>query len=268
MLRNIATRLERRAIGGYIAALGRGLVLIVITGMRAEARIASAPGVRVFACGGNVGLRAAAIRHAVTSGAPAIVSFGIAGGLRPHMRPGHWIVATGVCAGDRRIGADSAWTQRLAERLPGAEVGDLVSVPEPVRRPHQKQHLHASTGACGVDMESFQAAALAEELGVPFAAVRVVADPLERELPPAVHSGLQTDGSVAMTSVFESLAREPGQIFSLARVSFDAYVAFRALLKGRDKLGPRFASLACPTVVAGARAPSTDAPVAGAAQPA
>src|SRR5579863_4268633 len=172
--------------------------------MRAEAKIASAPGVRVFACGGNVGLRAAAIRHAVFSGAPAIVSFGIAGGLLAHMRPGHWIVATAVCAGERRIDADAAWTARLAERLPLAEVGVIVSVPAPVRRPHQKRHLQARTGACAVDMESFQAAALAQELGVPFAAVRVVADPLERELPPAVHTGLQTDGSLALSSVVDS----------------------------------------------------------------
>jgi adenosylhomocysteine nucleosidase len=241
--------------------------LIVITGMRAEARIASAPGVRVFACGGNVGLRAAAIRHAVSSGAPAIVSFGIAGGLLAHMAPGHWIVATGVCANGQRIEADSGWAARLAERLPGAELGDIVSVPEPVRRTHQKRHLQASTGACGVDMESFQAAALAREMGVPFAAVRVVADPVERELPPAVHSGLQADGSVAMTAVLDSLAREPGQMLSLARVTVDAFVAFRALLAGRDKLGPLFASLACPTVVAGrVRAEAEKAPPAGAPQ--
>ena len=241
--------------------------MIVITGMRAEARIASAPGVRVFACGGNVGLRAAAIRHAVSSGAPAIISFGIAGGLLPHMAPGHWIVATGVSAGGQRIEADPAWTARLAERLPEAEVGDIVSVPAPVRRTRQKRHLQASTGACGVDMESFQAAALAQELGVPFAAVRVVADPVERELPPAVHSGLQTDGSVAMTAVLGSLAREPGQMLSLARVTVDAFVAFRALLSGRDKLGPRFASLSCPTVVAGrARAEAATPAPAGAPQ--
>jgi hopanoid-associated phosphorylase len=237
--------------------------------MRAEARIASAPGVSVFACGGNVGLRAPAIRHAVSAGAPAIVSFGIAGGLLPDMRPGDWIVATGVSAGGLRIDADEAWRKRLAERLPGAAVGDIVSVPSPIRRPHQKRHLQASTGACGVDMESFQAAALAHELGVPFAAVRVVADPLERELPPAVHSGLQPDGSVAMAEVLDSLAREPGQMLSLARVTLDAYVAFRALLNGREKLGPRFASLVCPTVVAGsARSTAPVRAPAGAAQPA
>ena len=110
---------------------------------------------------------------------------------------------------------------------------------------------------------------LGVELGVPFAAVRVVADPLERELPPAVHSGLQPDGSVALSAVLDSLAREPGQMLSLARVTLDAYVAFRALLSGREKLGPRFASLVCPTVVAGPAWRTTDALApARAAQPA
>jgi adenosylhomocysteine nucleosidase len=240
--------------------------LIVITGMRAEAKIASAPGVRVFACGGNVGLRATAIRHAVFAGAPAIISFGIAGGLLPHMRPGNWIVATGVSAGEQRIETDRDWSARLAERLPQAEVGDIVSVPYPVRRPHQKRHMQATTGACAVDMESFQAGALARELGVPFAAVRVVADPLDRELPPAIHSGLQTDGSVALAAIVDSLTLEPSQIFSLARVTLDAFVAFRALLSGREKLGPRFASLDCPTVVRGP-APAVSEPSRVAALP-
>ena len=235
--------------------------------MRAEAKIASAPGVSVFACGGNVGLRAAAIRHAVSAGAPAIISFGIAGGLTPHLRPGDWIVATGVSAGDRRLEADPEWTARLTERLPLAHVGDIVSVPEPVRLPHQKHNLHLRAGADAVDMESFQAAALARELGVPFAAVRVVADPLERALPPAAHSGLRADGTVAIGAVMESLLREPQQIYALSKVTLDAYIAFRALLKGRDKLGPRFASLACPTVVLGAARAQTGAPEpTGAAQ--
>jgi hypothetical protein len=58
-------------------------------------------------------------------------------------------------------------------------------------------------------------------------------------------------------------------MFSLARVTLDAFVAFRALLSGREQLGPRFASLSCPTVVAG-RALAKDRAEAeiGAAQPA
>jgi len=222
--------------------------LIVITGMRAEAKIASAPGVRVFACGGNVDLRAHAIRNAVFAGAPAIISFGIAGGLCSDLKPGDWVVATGVASEDRRIETDVEWSSRLMSRLPAAELGDIVSVASPVRTPEDKRRLHRHAGAVAVDMESFDAAALAAELGVPFAAVRVIADPVGRELPPAIHVGLRPDGTAAIGPVMRSLLRQPSQIPSLARVSADAFVAIRALLNGRDRLGPLFASLMCPTV--------------------
>jgi hypothetical protein len=165
------------------------------------------------------------------------------------MQPGDWIVATAVCSETQRIETDAEWTSRLMERTPNAELGDIVSVSSPVRRPAQKRYLHSNTGAMAVDMESYQAAVLAQELGVPFAAVRVIADPVERELPPAAHLGLQPDGTVAIGEVIGSLLRQPQQIPRLARVTVDAFIAFRALLKGRDKLGPRFASLNCPTVL-------------------
>jgi hypothetical protein len=99
-------------------------------------------------------------------------------------------------------------------------------------------------------MESFQAAALAEELGVPFAAVRVIADPMHREMPPAVQLGLRPDGTVAIAAVLHSLLRKPSQLPSLFRVSSDAMIAFRALLRGRRELGPHFASVLRPMVLA------------------
>jgi hypothetical protein len=74
---------------------------------------------------------------------------------------------------------------------------------------------------------------------------------------------------VALGTVIDSLAREPGQLLSLGRVAYDAYLAFRALSRGRDSLGPRFASLVCPTVVAGgARLGSASGARVGVVQPA
>ncbi len=194
-------------------------------------------------------LRANAIKTAVFAGASAIVSFGIAGGLSSHLTAGDWVIATGVMSGDRRIETDIEWSGRLVERLSGAELGDIVSVASPVVHPIHKRRLHTTTGASAVDMESFQAAVLADELGLPFAAVRVIADPVHRELPPAAQLGLQPDGAVAIGAVVQSLLRKPSQIPSLVRVTSDALIAFRALLRGRSKLGPQFASLLCPTVV-------------------
>ncbi len=216
--------------------------------MKAEAKIAWAPGVKVFACGGDVESRVQAIRRAAAAGAPAIVSFGIAGGLGSHLKPGDWVVAAGVISGGQRIATDFEWSKRLAGRLIGAELSDIASVGNPVLRPLDKRRLRDGTGAAVVDMESYQAALLAKEFGVPFAAVRVVADPADRELPPAARLGLQPDGTVSINAVIRSLLGYPSQIPSLARVTGDAWIAFRALLRGRNRLGPHFGSAMCPTV--------------------
>jgi hopanoid-associated phosphorylase len=221
--------------------------LIVVTGLKAEARIVAASGVHVFACGGNVGLQAHAIKEAVFSGAAAIVSFGIAGGLHSHLTAGDWVVATGVVSGERTIETDIAWSSRLAQRLPGAALGAIATVANPVLHPRNKRRLHLDTGAIAVDMESFQAAALAEELGVPFSAVRVIADPMHREIPPSARLGLRPDGTIAIAAVLYSLLRKPSQIPSLIRVSSDAMIAFRALFRGRRALGSHFASVSQPT---------------------
>jgi hopanoid-associated phosphorylase len=224
--------------------------MIVVTGLKAEAKIAAASGVNVFACGGNVGLHAQAIKQAALSGAAAIVSFGIAGGLHPRLTAGDWVIATGVTSGDRSIETDVEWMSRLARRLPGAELGSIASVSDAVFDPGHKSRLHRDTGAMAVDMESFQAAELAEELSVPFAAVRVVADPTHREIPPAARLGLNLDGTVAFGAVLRSLLGKPSQLPSLVRISYDAVIAFRALIRGREALGAHYAFH--PTVLANA----------------
>jgi adenosylhomocysteine nucleosidase len=222
--------------------------LIVVTGLEAEAKIAATSGVTVFACGGRVELQAHAIRQAVLSGAAGIVSFGIAGGLAPRLAAGDWVVATAVASGDRSIKTDIEWSERLVQRIPGAELGGIASVADPVLEPTHKRRLRVRTGAMAVDMESFHAAALAEELGVPFAAARVIADPVHREVPPAAHLGLRSDGTVALAPILWSLLRKPTQLPALLRVTKDAAIAFQALLQGRPELGPHFASASCPTV--------------------
>jgi hopanoid-associated phosphorylase len=179
-----------------------------------------------------------------------MVSFGIAGALNSHLAAGDWVVATAVTSGDRSIETDFEWSRRLVQRLPGAELGDIATVAEPVLKPMNKRRLHLDTGAIAVDMESFQAAALAEKLGVPFAAVRVIADPMRREIPPAARLGLQPDGTVAIAAVLRSLLRKPSQLPLLFRVSSDAVIAFRALFRGRQQLGPRFALASRPKELA------------------
>jgi len=66
-------------------------------------------------CNQGSGLRAA-LRAAIERGASGIISFGIAGGLAPHLAAGDWVVASGVASGEDVIATDRAWTQRLLDQ--------------------------------------------------------------------------------------------------------------------------------------------------------
>ena len=51
---------------------------------------------------GNIPNLRAALDDAIGRGCSGIISFGIAGGLAPDLKPGAWVVASGVVAAHRR----------------------------------------------------------------------------------------------------------------------------------------------------------------------
>lgn len=213
--------------------------VIAVTGLALEARIASGPGVRAVAGGVDAQRLVAAVEDAVARGASGIISFGIAGALVRGLVPGAWIVGRGVItpAGYRRC--DDGWTRALAARLPGARVDDLAASDAPLTDPAGKRALHAATSAAAVDTESAIAAEAAAVHGLPFAAFRVIADPVDCSLPPAACVPLRAGGAVDVTAVARSLARAPSQLPLLVRTAIDARAAFAALLRGRRLLGMR-----------------------------
>ena len=82
---------------------------VIVVGLRAEALLARRLGVPVVIGGGTAaGAEAAARRAVVAAGATALVSFGLAGGLDPGLRPGALVVPTAVLCGDRSFAADPA----------------------------------------------------------------------------------------------------------------------------------------------------------------
>lgn len=214
--------------------------MIVITGLAAEARIAAGPGIRTLAGGGQAKRLEADLEEAVAQGGRSILSFGIAGGLAPRLRPGSWLIARAVIHGSSRIATDPEWSARLAELLPGAEIVDVIGVDAPLGNSAQKRATHEATGAGIADMESHIAARVAQAHQLPFAVCRVVADPAERSLPPAALVGMRIDGSIDTAAVLYSLIRKPRQLPALVRLARDTQTAFRALFSGREVLGPRF----------------------------
>ncbi len=213
--------------------------MIAVTGLKAEAKLAAGPEVHALSGGGD-GVRLARELEAAAANADAIISFGVAGGLAPGLAPGTILVARRVMVENGEpIAADPAWSQALSAAL-GAAIVDLAGVDAPVADCAGKRALHLRTGAHAVDMESHIAARAAADRGIPFAALRVVADPAERQLPHAALVAMRPDGAIAFGALIRSLARDPGQIPALMRTARDARAAFSALLRGRQMLAAGF----------------------------
>jgi adenosylhomocysteine nucleosidase len=215
-------------------------MILAATGLQRERRIVAGPDVEAVAGGGDHA-RLEAVLDRLATGANGIISIGIAGALAPGLRSGSWIVADAVFDDGEPVPTDPAWTGRLAARLPGAARGLLLGANAMVAEATQKAALHRTTGAVAVDMESHIVARVARRHRLPFAAVRVISDAAHRTLPLAARVGMKSDGRMDLPAVLRSLLANPGQLLDLIRTGLEAERAFRALLRGYRRLGPRLA---------------------------
>jgi adenosylhomocysteine nucleosidase len=211
--------------------------MIVVVGMAFEARIAAGLGVPII-CGGDGKHLAADLTHAMAAGCGGLISFGVAGGLAPGLKPGSCVIGSSVLDGDVTRPTDTRWSQRLMRMIPGSVLGAIAGVGEPLAFASEKQELHEKTGALIVDMESHVVARAAAQHGVPVAAIRVVVDPVTRTIPRSALAGTRPDGTIDPVAVVRSLIRYPRDLVGLIRMSFDARAARATLVRGSGLLGP------------------------------
>lgn len=203
------------------------MTLIIACGLKREARIFNRPGRDlVVVIGGGV---AATLDRDLDNKAalfPGIIlSCGIAGALAPSLRPGDVVIDGNVLL-----------VERLGQALPHAHRGGIVGSDAIAASAAEKRILHERTGAIAVDMESHVAARVAVRKGVPFAALRVISDCADDDLPPAALVGMRPDGGMALGAVLASLARNPRQLPALIRTGRQADQAFRSLAQAYDTI--------------------------------
>lgn len=199
----------------------------IVVGLRAEARLARRLGVPVAIGGGTAAGAEAAADRAVAAGASALVSFGLAGGLEPGLRPGDLIVPTAVLCDGAPFAADPA----LMDWLGGATGHCLLAVTTVAADAAGKRRLWQATGAAALDLESGAVARVAAAHRLPFAVLRAICDPAERDLPPAALVALDGGGAIGLARIAASVASRPGQIPALLRLAADAAAARRALVR-------------------------------------
>jgi adenosylhomocysteine nucleosidase len=238
-------RLRSRSHEFTAVALAKPRIAIVV-GMTSEARIADAgPDLTIIGGGSAARVEAGlALAHsrAADQGRPlqGVLSFGVAGALAPHLRPGDLLAPEVVLSEAGAFPCHADWAGHLARVLPGARTGALLGADAAIVTPEHKRRLHQEHGAHAVDMESHGAARFAAENDLPFVVLRAVADPQERAIPPAALAGFRPDGTTDAWAVLAALARGPGQTAALIRTAFDARAAIAALLGSRRLLGGLF----------------------------
>jgi adenosylhomocysteine nucleosidase len=176
-----------------------------------------------------------------------VVSWGLCGALDPRFRPGDLILGAEVVAGEGVVSTDEAVTSTLAQRLGGAGarvvVERLAASDTPVLTAAAKAELRRSSGAAGVDMESLIAGQFALEQRIPFAILRAVADPADRDLPPLASKAVASDGGIDVQAVIGELIRSPWQLAGLRALAADSRAAFQALKRCRSLLPGLFLGL-------------------------
>jgi adenosylhomocysteine nucleosidase len=215
----------------------------VVAGLRAEARCLRGLNVRIACTGGSSQRARAEAARLLAEGAAGLVSFGLAGGLAPELRPGDLVLPETVRAPDGlMLAADPSWRERLralfARGRLGATSGAQAGSDRIVATAWEKRLLLEATGALAVDMESHAIAAVASGAGVPFVILRAIADPHDRVIPQAALEALRPDGRVRLPSVLGGVTREPRQLIALLRLGRDTAAALATLRRAATLGGP------------------------------
>lgn len=216
--------------------------IAVITGLISERRCLERADIAAECAGPGAACAGALARRALQNGATGLVSFGLAGALAADLQAGAVVLADAVMAPDgARFAADEPAVAELRETLgPDIHVGSIAGVADPVATARDKRALAASTGAIAVDMESHAIAAAAAAAGRPFVALRAVADPASRGVPPSALAGLGPHGETHPFAVIGALLRRPADLPDLLRLAGDNRRAMAALGRVALRVPPGF----------------------------
>jgi len=199
---------------------------IIIVGLAFEARLVVGAG--TVLCSGDGHDLQPSLARAIMKDCCGLISFGVAGGLAPNLSPGTCIVGSEILSGTAWLLTDHDWSQNLLQVIPNAIYGKIVGVSAPIP-PKAKHALHLNMGAVAIDMESHIVARIAAENNLPFAAIRVITNPVERPLPQVVWTTMRPNGTIDIGSLFYSLMKRPAEVGALARTAYDALAAYARL---------------------------------------
>jgi hopanoid-associated phosphorylase len=205
-------------------------MLGILCGLESEAKIARRiPGARVACAAARPGKARMLARELVDKGATHLMSFGVAGGLRPGLPVGALLIGTHVISVKSSWNCDNTWAESLMQRLPQAHRGGVWGSETLVPTAENKSALYTKSGCLIVDMESQCAAEIAAEANIPLAVLRAVCDTSDINVPPVVMEAIGEDGRVKVGRALWHLARKPREVSNLIHVTRGIGRALNAL---------------------------------------
>jgi hypothetical protein len=202
------------------------LTLGVVAALEVERRWIATPEPLIETSGVGAERAEAAARRLLDRGATALVSWGMAGGLDPRITPGTVVLPGAVIGADGlQLGVDLEWRDRLVTRIGDrvdVSTSELLDVVRPITTAEEKGELRRRTGAGAVDMESAAIAAVANQSGISFIAVRVVVDGATVSIPKAALGMFDEGGRLRKSSLIRFVLHPLGWPGLIALASANA----------------------------------------------
>ena len=131
-----------------------------------------------------------AAEQAIEQGGKALISWGCAAGLAPHLKAGDVIIPKHIQhATGETFATEPTWHQHLISQLPATlnfYDDTLLHSSNIISSKQQKTQLYAQHQCIATDMESFAIARVAQQAKLPFLCIRAICDTSHDNLPSSI----------------------------------------------------------------------------------
>jgi adenosylhomocysteine nucleosidase len=169
----------------------------------------------------------------VANGATRLISWGCAAALSESLKPGDLLLADKLIdSGNIEMATNIDWHSHTKNSLAAflvVHTGRLAESKNIVSFSKDKKQLHLKTGAAALDMESIAIAKVARQHSLPFLAIRVIADPVNMNLPLAINYSLNDQGKVVLRKLLSFLVLHPAELPGLIKLGLHFNAAMKTL---------------------------------------
>ena len=186
----------------------------------------------VYSGAGHVNAKSAS-ELLVAKGANRLISWGCAAALSESLKPGDLILADELIDAGNVVMATSAdwlaYAKNSLAKFVVIQSGRLAESTSIVSSSKEKKQLHSITGAIALDMESVAVARVAKQHTLPFLTIRVIADPVNMNLPRAINYSLNDQGEMVLRKLLLFLFLHPAELPGLIKLGLHFNAAKKTL---------------------------------------